>query len=264
MNRDQTLSSGIIIRQDLREAIRPVFFQTDYPEFQYATHGGTLFIVNFEGRVYALTCRHVFGDFEHERLFVAGQKQAKKGDKPATIKTICYPSSPRDGAIDTDVTDLCVIEFADHIDISFFKGSAYTIDANTVAASKIGHQLRVAGVLKEKTNIDAPDITIGYCLLEFHDVGTPSSDPTLREAISQFGNPQFSSIAGISGSPVFDETANALCGMVVRGGMVGTTCRILYIDIFDVMLLLKGVRSHLPDITYTKNFIRSSRIYFHQ
>jgi hypothetical protein len=260
MNRYQVLSSGIIIQQDFREAIRPIFFQTDLSEFQYATHGGTLFVVAYAGRVYALTCRHVFKDFEYGRLFVPGRKQAKKGDSPAEIKNVCYPSSPRAAAIDTDILDLCVIEFADDIDAAFFHGSAYTIHPKTVASSQIGNQLLVAGVLKEKTNIEPPDIVIGYCLLEFHDIGAQSADPVLRKAISLFGKPQFSSIAGISGSPVFDQTANALCGMVIRGGMNGNKCTIYYIDIFDIVRLLEGVRVRATNVDYTKHLDRRSSV----
>jgi hypothetical protein len=55
------------------------------------------------------------------------------------------------------------------------------------------------------------------CRLEFTDVGLGTSDPTLRTGLAEFKDPEFKSITGISGSPVFDITANALCGMVVRG-----------------------------------------------
>jgi hypothetical protein len=40
--------------------------------------------------------------------------------------------------------------------------------------------------------------------------------------LAEFKDPEFASVTGISGSPVFDVTANALCGMVVRGGMYQT------------------------------------------
>ena len=84
----QVLASGLIIRQDFTEAVRPVFFQTEYEEFLYATHGGTLFLVVFRGRVYGVTCAHVFGDFPHGRLFVAQVKRAQKGSSDMS------PASP--------------------------------------------------------------------------------------------------------------------------------------------------------------------------
>ena len=129
----QTLSSGLIIRQSISDAVRPVFFQTDIEDFLYGTHGGTAFVVNFRGRVYALTCGHVFKEFDHGRIFITAEKQAKAGSPRPEIKAVYYPSSPRDAAIGTDVVDICVIEFTDDIGPDFFKGSAYVIDDNTVA-----------------------------------------------------------------------------------------------------------------------------------
>jgi hypothetical protein len=40
MKRIQALSSGLIIQQDLSDAVRAVFYQTEYKEFLYATNGG--------------------------------------------------------------------------------------------------------------------------------------------------------------------------------------------------------------------------------
>lgn len=252
MKQTQILSSGLSIEQDLNAAVRPALFQTDYEDFLYATHGGTLFIVSFKGRPYALTCGHIFKDFEFGRLFIPADKFAKKGAKPATLKGLCYPSDPRHGAVDTDVVDICVVEFADPIDANFFNDAAYMIERKTVATSKRGDKLRVFGVLKEKTLIDPPDIYIGYCNLEFNDVGAPGSDPTMRAAKAKFLNPDFRDIVGISGSPVWNESANALCGIVVRGGMVGSECSMYYIDIADVLPLLDGIDQRASSVAYSK------------
>jgi hypothetical protein len=78
MMRTQTLDSGLIIRQD-----RPVFFRTALEDFQYATHGGTLFLVSVRGRAHGLTCQHVFQDFAIEQLFITREKQAQKDSQPA-------------------------------------------------------------------------------------------------------------------------------------------------------------------------------------
>src|SRR5712691_1250234 len=150
MKRTQSLSSGLIVRQDFGDAKRPVFFQTGHEDYLYATHGGTVFLVAFRGRVYGLTCGHVFQDFEYERMFITDEKQARKGSMPAPIRTLCYPSAPTDGAVGTDIVDMCVIRFADDIVPDFFKGSAYIIDEKTVATSQIQHELLVAGVLKDR------------------------------------------------------------------------------------------------------------------
>src|SRR5258708_10626837 len=85
MPETHVLSSGLIIRQDFAEAVRPVFLQTAYEEFLYATHGGTLFLVVYRGRVYGVTCAHVFGDFPHGKLFVTQKKLAQKGSMPGHV-----------------------------------------------------------------------------------------------------------------------------------------------------------------------------------
>ncbi|MCK9920064.1 hypothetical protein MXD81_64145, partial [Microbacteriaceae bacterium K1510] len=113
----------------------------------------------------------------------------------------------------------------------------------------------VCGALKEKSRIDPPDITIGYSRLEFGDAGA-TSDPFLRLAHAQFLKPEFTTVAGISGSPVFNRTANSLCGMVIRGGMNGDRCEIRYVDIFDIAHLLEAVNARAPQTYYTKNVSR--------
>lgn len=253
MRRPQTLSTGLVVRQDFSDAVRAVFFQTGYDEFLYATHGGTLFVVSFRQRLYGLTCKHVFGDFSPGRLFIPQDKHGTKGSMPAPVKGLCYPSALRDAAVGGDVVDICAIEFADDITPDFFRDSPYIIDDQTVGTSAIGHELHVAGVLKDKTQIIPPDITMGFCSLEFRDVGVSIFDPIMRQAEAQFTNPGFDSVTGISGSPVFDQTANVLCGMVARGAIVGSSkCIIHYIDFFDIFRFLIGIRTGATSTYYTK------------
>jgi hypothetical protein len=169
---------------------------------------------------------------------------------PGHVTGLVYPSSPRDGAVGTDVTDLCRIRFSDDTGAYFFR-SPYVIESRTVATSRPGHALYVAGILKDKTFIDPPDIEIGYRRLEFQDAG-PSSDPFLRRAEAKFDNPTITSVTGISGSPVDDQTAHALCGMVMRGGMMGSRCTIHYLDVFDIVRFLEGVSRGAERAYYTK------------
>jgi hypothetical protein len=60
----QTVASGVIIRQDFRTAARFAFFDTGDERWQYATHGGTMFVMLYKGEPYGLTCRHVLKDFD--------------------------------------------------------------------------------------------------------------------------------------------------------------------------------------------------------
>ncbi len=240
-------------------AIRPVFFQTDYEEYLYATDGGTLFLVRFRGRTYGLTARHVFtgNGFDPSRLFVTREKFAKKGTPPAPVNGFYYPSAPRGAAAETDIEDLCVIEFDRDIAEDFFMASPYDMDRLPVGTSAVGHELAIYGVLKEKTTIvhgdeGKGDVIIGYCNLEYNDTTVATRDAILREAKAEFYAPAFRSVTGISGSPVYDKTAQKLCGMVTRGGMSGAKSQIRFIDIFDIAKFLEGISSGANEADYRK------------
>ena len=252
-------SPGGVLHHRIGDAVRPVFFQTDHEEFLYATDGGTLFLVRFKGRIYGITARHVFtgNGFEPNRLFVTRDKFAKKGTPPAPIKGIYYPSSPHGAAEGTDIIDLCLIDFSEDIAPDFFIGSPYDMDTRPVERSVAGHLLAVYGVLKEKTTIihadgKPGDIVIGYCQLEYADTTLTTHDAILREARAEFLAPAFSSVTGISGSPVYDKTAGGLCGMVVRGGMTGAKSNIRFIDMFDIVRFLEAVDSGATGTDYEK------------
>jgi hypothetical protein len=51
---------------------------------------------------------------------------------------------------------------------------------------------------------------------------------------------------------VFDVTANALCGMVVRGGMNDNKCEIYYTDALDLIHLVEAIRDRAPSVYYLK------------
>ncbi len=251
--RTQILSSGIIIRQDFRDCARMVFFDTDSNDWSYATHGGTAFIVVFHGQPYAFTCRHVFGDFNWRELIITDTKFGSLIVKPQSID---YPTEPRGEAEGSDIPDLAVIKFPPHIAPDFFKDTAYIFDPATVRTSKPEDALLVTGVLKEKSWIDQErqEVTIApqFCFLEFIDVGTSNNDITLRQAKAQFHEPEFSSVDGLSGAPVYNKSTNVLCGMVVRAGINDNECRISYIDVSDMMPLLECVHENRAETYYYK------------
>jgi len=253
MKKTQVLASGVTIRQDFREAVRAVFFQTGVEYWQYATHGGTLYVVNHQGKVYGVTCGHVRKDFEWRQIVITDKKI---GTRAAGLKNVYYPSTPRHAAVGTDIEDLAVIEFADDVGPTFFADTAYIIDKRTVRTSSIGDALQVAGVLKAPTQIDQGLIAPQFCPLEFADQGAASEDPTLRQAIGVYERPDFEEVVGISGSPVFNVTANALCGMVVRGGLHGNRCTIWYVDFFDILKLIQAVHKGELETEYRKEVLR--------
>jgi Trypsin-like peptidase domain len=249
--RSQKLASGVVVRQDFHACARMVFYETGNQHWRHATHGGTAFVVVFRGRPYAFTCNHVLQDFEWRQLVITN---TKFGRQIAGLQSVSCATQPHDAAAGTDINDIVVIEFASSVAATFFKDTAYILDNSTTTASQPGDQLYVAGALKEKVDI-GDTITSGFCSLEFVDGGADSSDPTLRQAHAEYVNPKFSSISGLSGAPVYNASANALCGMVVRGGMQGSACTIRYFDIFDMMQLLAGVHEGLSQTFYRKRWM---------
>lgn len=249
----QRLSTGEYLWQDFSASVRPVFFETDYEEWRYGTNGGTLFVVELRQHVFALTCAHVFKGFRDDKLFIFGRRIPQKGARGAPVKGMASPSSPAGEAEGTDATDLCAIEFADDIDPNFFCGTAYRLDPATIGTSRPGHQLQVAGFLKDKTALVPSSLVAGYCCLKFVDNGRAPFDPFLRQGLAEFPAPGFDNLTGLSGAPVFDVSANTLCGMVCRAGMVGTQATLHYFDIFDIVKFLEAAASKSPHMTYDKN-----------
>lgn len=249
----QTLSSGLVIRQDFRDAVRFVFFDTGLDEWQYATHGGTMFVVRFGSSHYALTCKHVLQDFDWRQLVVTNEKG---GTKIAGLKAVFYPSQPKEAAVDSDILDVAVIQFSDDIGPEYFNDRAYVLDPGTTATSRHGDVVHVAGALKSPSAITEDKIAPIYCLLELADNTSSSTDPTLRSAFGKFNSPEFSDVLGLSGSPVFNVTREALCGMVVRGGMSDDECILRYIDIFDIMQLLRAIENGLTETHYKKTVMK--------
>jgi hypothetical protein len=247
--REQRLASGLAIRQDFRDAVRFVFFATGEPDFPYATHGGTAFIVNYQRKCYGLTAVHVRKDFDWEQLQITDKTV---GTKLAPLRNVYYPSSPRGEAVGSDMMDVVVLEFIEQITSEFFGGTAYILDNKTAAPSTDGHELLVAGVDKDRTTI-GDDIAPVYQLLEFADVGATRFDSTLRVGAAQFPEGKISSMTGMSGAPVYDKTGNVLCGMVLRAGRDDNGIwRMHFADIFDIKHLLDAIHNGKPEADYRK------------
>jgi hypothetical protein len=236
-------------QQEFGDSVRFVFFETDYEQWAYATDGGTAFVVNFNGKPYGLTARHVLKGFDWKKLIIT---ERKFGSKKTGIRAIYYPSSPNAATVDTDILDVVLIEFGREVVSDWFEGSAYVIDSETIGTSQDGDRLFVVGALKETSEISETEIIPQSHRLELTDNGPTKVDPTLRHAIAVFADPAFSQITGLSGSPVFNATSNALCGMVVRGGLNRERCDIRYVDIFDIMRMIEGVHNGQTETNYKK------------
>jgi hypothetical protein len=230
------------VQQSIEAAVRPVLYQTDCEEWPYS-HGGSLFLVTFDRRCYGVTCSHVLGDEGINYLFVAPRHVLAAGMVPADIKKIAKIK-----AQGSDLQDIAIICFSEDMDPEFFGGTAYVIGPDTVGTSDSAHRLKVHGFLSTKTFVDceAKSITGGYCDLQFTNLGETSSDPFLRQAIASYADHNISSLDGISGAPVFDETAGRLCGMVARAGLnKNGNATIWYIDICYIVKFIAALHSGL-------------------
>ena len=250
MRISQTLSSGITITQDFRDCVRFVMFETEFKGWEYATQGGTLFIVNVNSQILGITASHVFGDFEKSQIAVTN---TKFGEHIAGISAIYSPSKPTLDAAGTDITDIAAIRFSPNIDSSYFSDTSYILDDNTSGTSRVGDHLVVHGNIKEKTMIDDRVIAPVFGTLDLKDQGPSSYDPVLREASGTVTNPEFSSITGLSGSPLLNLTRKKLCGMVIRGSLLQGVCKLFYIDVFDILEVLSAIQTGNTSATYKKN-----------
>jgi hypothetical protein len=243
------LASGLWIRQDYRDAVRFVMFDTGQPEWPYATHGGTAFVINVDGRCFALLCKHTLGDFHWPQLVITDEKF---GTKSAGLKAFGYPSRPVAGAIDGDILDLGLLEFSEDVDATFFRNSAYILDANTVCSSQPNDKLEVHGTLKDLSVISETAITPVFGRFEFRDDGPEKADPVLRNARSTIANSEVARLTGLSGAPVFNLTQRKLCGVVVRGQLSETSATIKYVEASDMLQFAVGAARRATSTYYEK------------
>jgi hypothetical protein len=234
------------MQQDIKAAVRMALFQSDFEEWPYS-FGGTLFIVNFKGRCYGLTCYHVIGNEGANHLFVPADHIPAIGATHAPIRGVARVKDR-----ESEIQDIAVISFTDDISPEFFGGTAYVVDQSTVGTSDAAHRLKVYGFLSTRTYVDydAKSIMVGYCDLQFHDLGRTSSDPFIRQALATYVRHNLDSLDGISGAPVFDETTRRLCGMAVRAGLNDQgKATLWYIDISHIVRLVEAVHTGSTKLT---------------
>ena len=233
----------------LVRSTRTVFFETNYEDWKYASYGGTVLVVAVAGKPYGLTARHVAGDFAWDHLCVTSRRA--DGDQIAAPKNIFYPSDLKKGAAETDLGDIAVIEFTEDVELGFFGDDFYPLETGTVSA-RAGDDLIVHGALKEKLIIADRMIKPTFASLGFQDDGPHPHDPFLRTCSAYWANPEFTSIDGLSGAPVFNETQNGLTGLMIRGGLEGCNAKGLYLDFEDVLKVLQNVHRGVYHDDYVK------------
>lgn len=223
----------------LRDAIRWVFFETDQAGWEYAWHGGTLFVVLFRGVPYGITAKHNRHDFSWQQLCVTNQRV---GWRVAAINGIYYPTVVAGAHLDSDLGDVAVVEFGPEVGAAFFGGSIYQLEERSISLAGDGDNLTVYGVLSDQSSIDDRSISPSYATLGMEATRATATDPVLGHAIGQWRGHAFKSISGISGAPIFNESRGGLTGMVVRGTLQDNgVCNVWYVSIPAILTLLSGI-----------------------
>lgn len=205
----------------LAASIQPLVFETEIPEFPYATKG-TVFLVGYKGRAFVLTARHALGP---DRLSPVCVFPSDASQRILPLKDVLFVP---EAVVPDDYVDLAVIE----IDVANIEheelGKASLIDMALASGEWLPHAhssgFVILGFPEEHSFVDYAAEEIGtvriamagrYC--------KPSSIEHLHE-LEIVDAPPLSTYSGFSGSPVFaliaqpdGGTAITLCGMALRG-----------------------------------------------
>jgi hypothetical protein len=245
---EHKLSSGLIIRQDIRDSVRFVMFETGYDGWEYATDGGTAFLVRFRGRFYALTCEHIRGTFDWRQLALT---TTKFGNTLAGVDTVARAHG-RNLSAETDISDMAIVELQADMPVTTFEDSAFLLDDATWCVSEPGDKLMICGAQKEHSEIDGETGTIkpSFHVVMADDCGAHSTDPTLRSAAARTSAPIRGGVIGLSGAPVFNLTQHKLAGVMSRGGATGCDIAIHYIDIKHYVRMLEALEEKVESVSY--------------
>ncbi len=232
--------------KDIKRAVRMVLFANESEEYPYTSYGGTLFIIRYNGKFYALTCKHVFQEYTINELIVFRESQPKKGSLSAQIKEMGLFAG------DDELRDLAVIEFDNDIAPDYFGNDFFDLNAQSIELSEVAQSLKVYGYIREKINIDheAKSIKVLWVDLQMHDSGAASEDHFIRRAQATWPNSPFKSVAGLSGAPMVSGSVGRLCGMVVRGNMSGDAATLWFIDVFHILKALEAFCRRDPRLSY--------------
>lgn len=225
------LSSGEIAEQNLFSATRAVLFNTNISEYPLATHGGTMLIIRFGEKIFAITALHVFGDDKYNRfdsrdLWIGCTHEGKLGPLLRTVSILQFENLPDDNEDSLGyLRDIAIIE----LESEEPRVDAFIWDQSSVADVDQGDEITVVGYIKLHSDIHfvnnaAIAVTQPAFIQGFVDPHPDSNETWIRatsdlkaERRETFER-QVGNGIGLSGAPVYNETKNGLCGFVVRAG----------------------------------------------
>lgn len=218
--------------------------------WEVATHGGTMFLVVYDGAPFGLTAKHNLHSFAWSDLIVT---KTRLSNFTAGLSAVSYAGRGLGRADGSDLLDVAIVQFSPDVGPDYFEGCIYNIDREDVCVSRLDDDLVFYGALSEASSIGDKEIRPTFAELGFIDVGPNTHDPVLRGAKGKWLESQVNDLAGMSGGPVFNTTQNALCGMTLRGGIASAgTATAHYIDIADIARVLHSVHRGHPGGFYRK------------
>lgn len=222
-------------KYEFSKAIRPALFATTLNGEQYlSSHGGCVTIGWLNGRPFALTCRHVIGDYNPHQLVVS---ESLWGETCRGINGFIDIKGEREDTAESELEDIAVCTWLDP-QPDFPLSEAVNFDQAVDA--QVGDCLVITGFPKSEADYFSQPAKVFALQLETTDMGVLGTDRFLRMAggISDDGL-GISDLSGFSGGLVFNITQSAPSGLVVRGGIDGSHVMLYYVSISTVLVALE-------------------------
>ena len=228
---EHRLSNGIFVEQRLFSATRAVLFDTHEPEYPIATYGGTMLVIRFREKVFAITALHVLGDndqpkFDVKDLWISSLNENKPHHFLRPKSALQFESNMQDAEDNLGLLkDILVIE----LETEQARIDAYIWDQGTIVDANPDDEVTIMGFIRDHSEIlyvDNKSIAITQpALIQGYVDPWPDSNETWVRVTSHLQakkrhtfEAQIGSGKGLSGAPVYNETQNGICGFVVRGG----------------------------------------------
>lgn len=240
--------------EKISNTVRAVFIETDVDGFEYFTHGGTVTLVEYQNKVYGLTCGHVVNadkTIEYRQLCILNERG---GNIVAGIENIATPKNLGGIAVDSDVADICVIEFSKDSSVKFFNATPYQIRELDAISDISGEKLYALGASKEKSGVDYENVKLisQYVCLPVYAQGRSSIDQVLYEAEGVIPDDwNLSELTGMSGGAIYNEDQhNRLSGIIARAGVKEKKVKIFYIDISIFVKAIQSIEDGSLKVTH--------------
>tara|TARA_B100000686_G_C16781764_1_gene972392 strand:- start:1335 stop:2075 length:741 start_codon:yes stop_codon:yes gene_type:complete len=242
------------IIDNLTNSVRHLCIETDVDGYEYFTYGGTITLVKYKDKTYGLTCGHVVNadkSVSYDQLCILNTRD---GIHIAGIENVVLPKNLADEAVDSDLADICILEFSSECTGDFFSHTPHELSDIDIIADQIGDQMYAVGAIKQDCGVDYETNTINsqYVCLPIHAQGKHSVDPILYKSIGKIPNDwNISELTGMSGGAIYNANQNhALTGIIARAGVKEKDATIFYISIVPFLKALQALENKSTHVKY--------------